>query len=177
MKTKRLAADALCAALYVLLSSYASLNLANMKLSLDGAALLLGALLFGPVDGAIIGLVGSFLGQLLGPYGLSVTTPLWMLPAAVRGLMVGFWARRRGGKYDRRALAVILVISALVVTAVTTGVMWVDSRVFAYPFAATLPSVLLRIAAGLITSAIYTLILPPIIRALRKSGFAEREEP
>lgn len=176
MKTKRLAADALCAALYVLLSSYASVSLVNMKLSFDGAALLIGALLFGPVDGLIIGALGSFLGQLLGPYGLSVTTPLWMLPAMARGLMVGLWARQRGGRYDRRALAGILVVSALVVTAVTTGVMWVDSRVFAYPFAATLPSVLLRVAAGLITSAIYTLILPPIVRALRKSGWAESED-
>lgn len=170
MKTKRLVTDALCAALYVLLSSYASLSLANLKLSFDGVALVLGALLFGPADGLVIGALGSFLGQLLGPYGLSVTTPLWMLPAMMRGLLVGLWAKRRGYRYDRRALGPILIATALAVTAVTTGVMWVDSRAFAYPFAATLPSLLLRIAAGLITSAIYTLILPPIITALRKSG-------
>lgn len=176
MKTKRLVADALCAALYVLLSSYASVSLVNLKLSFAGAALLIGALLFGPVDGLIIGALGSLLGQLLGPYGLSVTTPLWMLPAMARGFLVGLWAKKHAYRFDRRALAVILIATALVVTAVTTGVMWVDSRVFAYPFAATLPSVLLRVAAGLITSSLYTLLLPPVLAALRKSGLAERND-
>ena len=147
MKTKRLVIDALCAALYVLLSSFASVSLLNLKL-----------------------------GQLLGPYGLSVTTPLWMLPAAVRGLLVGLWARRRGGRYGRGQLAAVLVGTALAVTALNTGVMWVDSRVFAYPFAATLPSVALRVAAGLVTSGLYTLLLPPIVRALRRGGLTERED-
>lgn len=176
MKTKRLVFDALCAALYVLLSSYGSISLVNLKLSFDGVALLLGALLFGPVDGLIIGALGSFLGQLLGPYGLSATTPLWMLPAMARGLAVGLWAKKRNGRWGRRALAVILVATALMVTAITTGVMWIDSRVFGYAFAATLPSLVLRVAAGLITSALYTLLLPPILAALGRAGVAERND-
>ncbi len=176
MKTKRLVIDALCAALYVLLSSFASVSLLNLKLSFDALPLLIGAILFGPADGLVIGLLGSFLGQLLGPYGLSVTTPLWMLPAAVRGLLVGLWARRRGGRYGRGQLAAVLVGTALAVTALNTGVMWVDSRVFAYPFAATLPSVALRVAAGLVTSGLYTLLLPPIVRALRRGGLTERKD-
>lgn len=177
MKTKRLVLDALCAALYTLLSSYVSISLLHMKLSFAALPLVLGAMLFGPADGLVIGLLGSFLSQLLGAYGLSVTTPLWMLPPIVHGLLIGLWARRRGFECEaRRPLATALVLTALVVTALNTGAMWVDSRVFAYPFAATLPSVALRIAAALITSGLYTLILPPILRALRRGGLTERTD-
>ena len=94
--------DALCAALYVVLSSYVSLNLGPMKLSLDGLPILIGALMFGPMDGLIIGLLGNFLSQLLGSYGLSATTVLWMLPDGLRGLSVGWYAKKHGCNRRKR---------------------------------------------------------------------------
>ena len=45
MKTKRLVVDALCAAMYVVLSSYVSLNLAGIKITPDALPILLAAIL------------------------------------------------------------------------------------------------------------------------------------
>lgn len=166
MKTKRLAVDALCAAMYVVLSSFVSLNLAGIKISPDALPILLAAILYGPADGLIVGLLGAFIGQLTGPYGLSVTTPLWILPAALRGLLVGLAARSRRFSLKPLRLGALLVVTALVVTAVNTGVMWVDCLVFQYSFVTYSPYILARVVAAVATSVIFTFLLPPLLKAL-----------
>lgn len=166
MKTKRLVVDALCAAMYVVLSSYVSLNLAGIKITPDALPILLAAIMYGPVDGLLVGLLGAFLGQLTGPYGLSVTTPLWILPAAARGLMVGLAARSRSFSLKPLRLGALLVITALIVTALNTGVMWVDCLVFRYSFATYSPYILARIIAGIATAVVFTFLLPPLLKAL-----------
>ena len=85
--TRRIATDAMLSAMFVCLS-FISINIGNaMKISVDSLPILVAALLLGPLDGLAVGLVGSFLNQLL-TYGLSVTTVLWILPAGLRGLVV-----------------------------------------------------------------------------------------
>ncbi len=168
MNTKRIVTDGLCAALYVVLSSLLSLSLGPIKLSIDGLPVLLAALLFGPVDGLLVGLVGSFLGQLLGPYGVSATTPLWMLPAAVLGLIVGWYAKRRDFSLSRKQFAALVLIALAADTTVTTAVMYVDCLVYKYSFVTYSPYIVWRYVADLIKTVLYTLILPPLTAALRK---------
>ena len=169
MNTKRIVTDGLCAALYVVLSSLLSLSLGPIKLSIDGLPVLLAALLFGPVDGLLVGLVGSFLGQLLGPYGVSATTPLWMLPAAVLGLIVGAYAKKQGfSPLPRTKLAVLVLIALAADTTVTTGVMYIDCLVYKYSFVTYSPYIVWRYVADIIKTVIYTLILPPLTAVLRK---------
>ncbi|MCD7769079.1 MAG: folate family ECF transporter S component [Oscillospiraceae bacterium] len=165
---ERLVTDGLCAALYVVLASYLSLNLGPIKLSLDGLPILLGAMLFGPADGVIIALVGNFLSQLLGPYGLSATTALWMLPPALLGLLTGLYATRRGRNQNARRLFLPLLLFLAADTTLTTGVMWVDCQVYHYAFATYAPYIVWRYAADLIKAVVYALLLPPVIRALGK---------
>ena len=172
MKTKRLVVNALCVAMYVVLSSYVSLSLGGIKITVDALPILLAAILFGPVDGLIVGLMGNLLGQLLGPYGLSVTTPLWMLPAGLRGLLVGLAARRKSFSLAPKKLGLLLVVTALIVTAVNTGVMWVDCLVFQYSFATYSPYILARIVSGVALAVLFTFVLPPLVKAL---GWKERE--
>ena len=169
MNTKRIVTDGLCAALYVVLSSLLGLSLGPIKLSIDGLPVLLAALLFGPADGLLVGLVGSFLGQLLGPYGVSATTPLWMLPAAVLGLIVGVYAKKQGlSPLPRTKLAVLVLIALAVDTTVTTGVMYIDCLVYKYSFVTYSPYIVWRYVADIIKTAVYTLILPPLTAVLRK---------
>ena len=165
-KTKRLALDAMLAAMFVVLSLF-SINLPGMKLTLDSLPILVAAALLGPVDGLAVGLVGSFLNQMI-TYGFSATTLLWILPAGIRGLLVGLCAKRRGFAMTLPQTVFITVVSALVVTALNTLIMYVDSRVYSYPFAATLPTVVLRVAAGIITAVVFSLVLPTILAALRR---------
>src|SRR5574344_1123237 len=79
IKTKKLVLYALFTAIHVVLC-YASINLGNMKITISGLPIIIGAMLFGPMAGLEIGLLGSLLNQLL-TYGLTLTTVLWIIPA------------------------------------------------------------------------------------------------
>lgn len=169
MKTKRLVTDALCAAIYVVLANLVGLNLGPMKLSLDGFPILLSAVLFGPIDGFIIGFLGNFISQMLGPYGLSATTVLWALPPAVLGLFVGIGAKKLGERTLRvKAIGLLVFFGLLVDTTLTTGVMWVDCLVYQYSFVTYAPYIVWRYAADVIKAVIYALLLPPVARAIGK---------
>jgi len=153
-------------AMYFLLSNYLALNLGPIRLTLDMLPIIVGACLFGPLDGLIIGLIGNFLFQLAGPYGISATTPLWMLPDAVRGLLVGLLLR--GAVRSRPKYAAVLGLISVVVATITTGVMYVDCLVYKYSFAVYTPFIVWRYLAGLILAALAALILPALLSALEK---------
>lgn len=164
--TRRIATDAMLCAMFVCLS-FLSINIGNaMKLSVDSLPILVGALLLGPLDGLAVGLIGSFLNQLL-TYGLSVTTVLWILPAGLRGLIVGLYAQQHRFLLSRKQLVLITTVTALLVTVLNTMIMYLDSLIIGYPFAATLPTVLLRIVSGILTALIFSLVLPPLLKALK----------
>lgn len=167
-KTRKLAIDAMLAAMYLVLS-FVSVSMPNMKITFDALPILVGAALFGPWDGLAIGLIGSFLNQLLGPYGLSVTTPLWIIPAGVRGLMVGAYAKHKNFDMTLPQTMMITVLSALVVTAINTLVMYIDSKIFGYySYAYVFGMVIPRIIVGIVTGVVFAAILPPLLRVLRE---------
>ena len=127
-KTKRLALDAMLAAMFVVLSLF-SINLPGMKITLDSLPVLVAAALLGPIDGLAVGLVGSFLNQMI-TYGFTATTLLWILPAGLRGLLVGLYAKRHGFDMTLRQTVFITIATALLVTALNTLFMYVDSWVY-----------------------------------------------
>lgn len=173
MKIKRLTTDAVCAAIYVALASFASLKLGPMTISVDGLPILLGALLFGPADGLIIGALGGFVSQLIG-YGLMPTTILWMLPPMVLGVTAGFlakilpWKTRNTGYYPPR-LAILFAVSLFLDTTVTTGVSWLDCQIIGYSFAYYIPTIVWRYIADVIKVVLYAVLIPAIVSALKKS--------
>lgn len=167
MKTKRIALNAMLIAMYFLLSNYFALNLGPIRLTLDMLPIIVGACLFGPLDGLLIGLIGNFLFQLLGPYGISATTPLWMLPDGVRGLLVGLLLS--GGMVrSKLKYATVLGLISVAVATLTTGVMYVDCLVYRYSFAVYTPFIVWRYLAGLLISALLALVLPALLRALER---------
>ena len=77
----------------MLAALYLALNLVGFRawsfhITFASLPVLVGALLFGPVEGMLIALIGEFFNQVLS-YGITVTTVLWLIPPAVRGLTVG----------------------------------------------------------------------------------------
>ena len=152
-KTKRLALDAMLSAMFVVLSLF-SIRLPGMKITLDSLPVLVAAALLGPVDGLAVGLIGSFLNQMI-TYGFTATTLLWIIPAGIRGLLVGLYAKRH-------------VFSTLLVTALNTFFMYVDSWVYSYSYAAALATLALRVLAGIITAVLFSLLLPALLAALRR---------
>jgi ECF transporter S component (folate family) len=170
-KTKRLALDAMLAAMFVVLSLF-SINLPGMKITLDSLPILIGAALLGPLDGLAVGLIGSFLNQMI-TYGFSATTVLWILPAGLRGLLVGLYAKHHGFSMNAAQCVFITVSTALLVTALNTLFLYVDSWVYSYSYVAALPTLLLRIAAGVITAVLFSLLLPPLLGTLRRLFFSD----
>ena len=165
MKTRRITADAVLIAMYFLLGNYFAINLGGIRLTLDVLPIIVGACLFGPIDGMIIGLFGNFLFQLIGPYGISATTVLWMLPDCLWGLLTGLLLKNASTASTLRRITV-LSLSSLAVTTLTTGVMYVDCLVYKYSFAAYTPFILWRYIAGIIISVLIALVLPPLLKAL-----------
>ena len=165
-KTRRIALDAMLAAMFVVLSLF-SINLPGMKITLDSLPILIGAALLGPLDGLAVGLIGSFLNQMI-TYGFTATTLLWILPAGLRGLLVGLYAKKRGFSMTLRQTIFITVLSALLVTALNTLLLYIDSWIYSYAYAAALMTLALRIAAGILTAVLFSFLLPPILSALRR---------
>ena len=160
MKPKRLVTNAMLIAMYVVLSLVATINLGNMKFTLDSLPILVGAALFGPVDGMLIGLLGSFTNQML-TYGFGPTTILWVIPAAVRGLLVGLFAKHCNFNMSFKQTQFITISSALVVTALNTLMMYIDSKIYGYySFAYVFGGILPRVIAGVIIAFVFGAILP-----------------
>jgi len=165
MKTKKMVLTALLIAVNVVLG-YFSISLGNMVITLSGLPILLAGFLFGPVAGFEVGLIGSFLSQLL-RYGLMPTTILWIIPGAVRGFMVGYYALKRGFKLNFRQMTFITIISAFVVTLLNTLGMYIDSKVYGYyTFAYVFGMLLFRILSAILTSAAYLVIIPTLMKYL-----------
>ena len=167
MKPKRLVTIAMLVAMYVVLSLFGTIRLGSMNISVASLPIIVGGALFGPIDGLLIGLLGSFMEQML-TYGITVTTPLWMIPATVRGLMVGAFAKHHGFEMSFKQTQFITILSALVVTAINTVVMYLDAKIYGYyTFAGVFGMVVPRIIFGVITAFILGALLTYIEKPLR----------
>ena len=167
MKTRQLTLDAMLCALCAVLG-YVALDLGNVKLTFESLPILLGGLLFGPVDGMLIGGMGTLIYQLL-RYGVSATTLLWIVPYVVCGLIAGTWSRLNHFRLER-AQTVFLVISAeLAVTGLNTIPIYVDSKLYGYYYPGIILGVLtLRLVISVGKGIAFGLILPELIGTIRR---------
>lgn len=166
ISTHRLCMDAMLAALCAVLG-YVSLDLGNMKITFESLPILLGALMFGPVDGFAAGAVGTLIYQLL-RYGVSVTTLLWILPYALAGLAAGWYAKRRGFALCGTETLVLVMACELLITLLNTGVMYIDSKIYGYySFVYIFGSFAMRLVLCLAKGAAFGAVLPRLVRALQ----------
>ena len=167
---KQLSTNAMLAAMCAVLGAV-SLDLGNIKITLESIPVILGALLFGPADGAIIGFVGTFVYQVL-RYGFSATTLLWMLPHVVCGFIVGLYAKKKCFNLSVVQTIVITVIAGLVLTTLNTGVMYIDSKIYGYYSAVYIfGSMLIRYISGIAKFVAIGVLMPPLVNLLRSRFF------
>lgn len=169
MKTRKLALNAVLAAMCAALGALA-LDLNSIKITFESFPILLGALLFGPLDGLAVGFVGTLLYQLL-RYGVSVTTPLWILPYALAGLVTGFYAKRRGFSLTTGQTVGIVVAAEVLVTALNTLVMYIDATLYGYWFPGFISAMLLllRGAVCIVKAVVFGLVLPKLCARVRRA--------
>lgn len=167
MKTKRIAIDGIMAALYVVLG-YLSLDLGMMKISIEDLPVILAGLMMGPIDGMIVGGLGTFICQII-RYGFSVTTALWMLPYIVCGLICGLFAEKNNFYNSNRQLWLIIIASGLAAFALNTLAIYVDSRVYGYYSVPYVWGALgIRFAVLVIKTVVFGFVMMPLLKALAR---------
>ena len=175
---QRLAADAVLIALYFGLSLLA-VQIGGIKITFSSLPTMIGAMLFGPVDGLIVGFLGAMMEQLL-KFGFTATTLLWVLPPAVRGLFIGLCARQLQGAWTVRrpyGYFAVCVVSGLIVSVLNTLVFYVDAKLYHYYSYALIFGVFwLRIGSGALSSLLMSAVSLPVIRALKKTKLAPVSE-
>lgn len=179
MKNTRNAAHTLCAlalltAVMVLLTMTVSIRTPYFKLTLGSLPVVLAAMLFGPLEGALVAVLGEFIVQVLG-YGLMPTTVIWICPPAIRALVVGsaaVWMRRRGSRLEARPAVcyTVCVMGAVLTTIGNTFGMWLDSLIYRTSFVAAAMWVPSRFVSGIATAAVVATVCMPLVHALRRSG-------
>ena len=166
MNTKRLVTVAVLIALYTVLSLF-SANLGLIKLTFESFPVLVASLMFGWVDGLLVGAVGGLLNQML-------TTLMWILPNAVRGLLVGLYAKKHGLDLTMKQTAGIVLATSLLVTALNTVALYIDSQIFHYPISLTVGAIALRFLSSVVMAAIYTLVTPRTVALLHRANASPR---
>lgn len=174
MTAKRMCYAALLAAMYLPLSLYAAVQVGNVRISFGSLPVVVAALLFGPVDAVIVAMVGEFFKQLL-TYGVTYTTVLYLIPPALRGLVVGLgalalMALREQRLEERRAVCyAVCIVAAICTTVGNTLINWLDSVIFGYYTPALIFGDLVwRLIVGMINAVIMASLAMPLVKVLRK---------
>ncbi len=178
IRTRKLVTNAALIALHVVLCQIATIHIGNsLRITISGITESVAGLLFGPLSGGLVGLLGSLLDQVI-RYGLTVTTVLWIIPAGLKGLLCGWYAKAHA--YDLNPLQIywVLVVTAVIVTSVNTCSMIVDATIFGYKTDATvLAQMGIRYVNGALTSLAYMAVIAPLLRNLRRfPGIREMQE-
>ena len=169
MSTRKLVVIAMMVAVYVVLNTVGTIRLGWINISVSALPIIVGALLYGPGGGLMVGLVGAFLGQLM-TYGVTATTVLWIIPPAVRGLLIGLYAKRCGYALSRKQLVGVLIVTSLVVTLLNTGAIYLDSVIYGYyTYAYVFGKVGIRIVSGAVTAVAMAFVTPPVLDMLKRS--------
>jgi len=163
--------QAMFIALYFILAKI-TLSFGNLHLTLASLPLLVSALLLGFGDTVMVALLGEFLIQVFS-YGITLTTPLWLVAPVVRALILAGAAalyRKKSLELDHHAFAYYLtvVVAAFAVTLINTGVLFLDALIVGYPFSFVWLETLLRFVSGIVTAVVVALLAHPLADALRR---------
>jgi len=170
ISVRMMAIDAVLVAMYVVLNSFA-IRTANIKFTLDAFPIIVGAVMFGPVHGTVIAFLGSGIYQLFfSGYGITPTTLLWMLPVLVRGLIVGFYSRRKGYEPGVKGLVAITILAGVLTTALNTVALYTDSIVYNYySYELVFGLLVPKFVISIILAVVFALITPGLVKRIRKN--------
>ncbi len=180
-QTIELTTDAMLAAMCTVLGIFARfLDFGFIKLSFESFPVLVAALLFGPVDGLAVGLVGTFLSQLI-QYGIDPSTPLWIIPYAIIGLVCGFYARKYKYYNTKNQIRLIVALMELLLFALNTVALYYYGEFAAFfqswlpenerpvsGFAYVLSGLLPRTIVLVIKATGFGFLMPPVLNAVHR---------
>ena len=148
--------------------AFLAISTQGLKITFESLPVLIGALLFGPLSGAAIGTLGTIIYQLL-KFGVTITTPLWILPYTLYGLYVGYYAKRHGFKLSTKQTFFIVISGELLITMINTISLYIDSHIYGYYYPALIVGLLLpRLGICIAKGIAFSLIAPQIVKPLQR---------
>ena len=176
-KSRRIAFDGMLAAVYFALSLLV-VDTGSLKFTFTSLAIVTAALLFGPLDACAVALVGEFLYQVI-KFGVTATTPIWMVPPVIHALLLGLCARILGRQRPLAERTIPCFAAcmgcALLNTVMNTLALYIDSKYYGYyQYHMVFGLALVRFAVGLITAILVTAAAIPLVRTLRSKGLVPR---
>ena len=171
----RICGDGMLLAIYIVLSTLTVRITPNLQITFTGIAIIMACVLYGCPDAILVALFGSFIAQLRGPYGLSITTPLWMIPPILRAVVFGLFYHiylKKGILLQNKKILffVYVAIAGLVTTIANTGAIYLDAYIFQYPVALALVESIFRFISSIASSLVIAGLSLPIIYALKSAG-------
>lgn len=165
---RKLVICAVMIALHIVLE-FVSIRIGNSyKLTFSGLPFIITAIFFGPLTGFATGLVGTFLSQLL-TFGITVTTPLWILPGAMYALSAGLIHKLFKRSMKLIPLGICVFGSGLVNTIFNYIATYFDSRIFNYYSKEFMLVIIpVRLAEWAAVAVICTAVVFVIVKAIQK---------
>ena len=159
-------------ALHIVLELFLTIRIGELyKITLNTLPFLVVGMMCGPVEGLIAGLVGGFLSQMLGPYGLMITTPIWVIPGAISGLLSGLIFKG----FKRQPTIVKVAVTVFVAELITTIYNWFGSYLGDVvilkdmTIEVLLAAIPVRLVNWALRSVVFTVVLVPLCKTLLKS--------
>lgn len=163
LKTTQLTIDALLAAMCAVLGGLLKIDLRVIKITLESFPVLMAAFMYGPLDGALVGGVGTFIYQMLA-YPLSATTVLWILPYVITGALTGLYARKHAFQNTPKQLRLAILFAELMLLVMNTGVICIDAKLYGYySFAYVFGAIWARLAVAAAKIVLYGVFTPPLL--------------
>lgn len=178
----RICGDGMLLAIYIVLSILTIKITPNLQITFTGLAILMACVLYGTPDAILIAFLGSFVAQLRSEYGLTITTPIWMVPPILRAVVFGIiydLFLRKGIRLENKKVLFLVfgILAGLVTTAANTLAIYLDAKIIGYPVSMTFFVSIFRFISSIASSVAITIVCLPIIYALRSAGLIhEREE-
>ena len=174
----RITGDGMLLAIYIVLSVLTVKVTPNLQITFTGLAIIMAVVLYGFSDAVIIALLGSFIGQLRGAYGLTITTPIWMIPPLLRavtfGLVYELFLKKGIRLEDKKGLFILFaIVAGLMTTIANTGAIFLDAYIIGYPVAMAVIESIFRFVSSIASSVFIALLCIPLIIALKNAGLVK----
>ncbi|MBQ8974667.1 MAG: folate family ECF transporter S component [Oscillospiraceae bacterium] len=165
---------AILVALEVVLNRFCSIQTPFLKIGFSFVAVVMGAILYGPIGGAVVGGLGDLIGAILFPFG--PYHPGFSICGALMGAIYGFFLWQESKRFDNSNRArfwpniVLPVVINAVIIALFLNTLWISqlysSKTYWGYFVGRIPQ---ELGLGVVKLIIIP-VLYPIAKQLRKSG-------
>lgn len=149
------------------------------KITFYGFPLLFTSTLYGPFIGLLSGIVVGTVSQMTSPYGLSPTTPLWMLApilwGTIGGLLLKLLSKFKGEAYKKINIVIVVVVTSLLVSLINSLVSFLDAFIMEYTFEQTFVNVVIRCSISLGLCVPYSIMLYYLCNRLKHLSWQNKE--